>query len=66
VLTLAGAPADARFYSVYADYGNGLKFVRATGVEKTNVAGLRLTQAKKVAVAVTDKSGNESPLQVVK
>ncbi len=66
VLTLAGAPADARFYSVYADYGKGLKFVRATGVEKSNVAGLKLTTAKTVAVAVTDKSGNESPLQVVK
>jgi hypothetical protein len=66
VLTLSGAPSDARFYSVYADYGQGLSLVRATGVQRTNVAGLRLTAAKSVAVGVTDRTGFEGPLQTVK
>ena len=37
-----------------------------TGVERTNVAGLRLTLAKKVAVGVVDRTGNEGPLQSLK
>lgn len=66
VLTLDGAPRDARFYAVYADYGQGLKLVRSTGVARTSVSGLRLTTAKRVAVAVTDRTGLEGPLQTVK
>jgi uncharacterized lipoprotein YddW (UPF0748 family) len=66
MLVLNGAGKDARFYCVYADYGQGLRLVRATDVQRTNVAGLQLTKAKRILVSVTDKSGNESPLQTVR
>ena len=66
VLTLEGAGEDARYYAVYADTGDGLKLVRVTDARRTSVSGLALTRAKSVAVSVTDKAGNESPLQIVK
>ncbi|HXH61993.1 MAG TPA: family 10 glycosylhydrolase, partial [Fimbriimonadaceae bacterium] len=63
LLTLAGAGKDDRFYAIYADKGDGLQLVRETSVERTQIAGLGLSNATTVAVSIVDKSGNESTLQ---
>lgn len=66
VLTLNGASMDARFFAIYADFGQGLKLRKVTSTDRKSISGLQLTRAKSVKVSVTDYYGNESALQTVK
>ena len=65
-LTLSGASKDARFYAIYADYGQGLILKRVTSSKRSAISGLSLTKTWTVKVSVIDYYGNESPLQTVK
>ncbi len=65
-LTLRGADADARFYAIYADFGNGLQLIKVTSSGRGTITGLSLNDAEKVMVSIIDRAGNEGKLQKVK
>ena len=65
LLTLSGASADARFYAIYADFGDGATLIKVTSAARTSISGLRLSKANGVWVSVIDRVSNESPLQRV-
>ncbi|MCH7944648.1 MAG: family 10 glycosylhydrolase [Armatimonadetes bacterium] len=64
-LTLRGAYADARYYAVYADFGEGLDLIKVTSSGRGTLTGLSLNEAQTVMVSIVDRAGNESKLQTV-
>ncbi|MCH8977711.1 MAG: family 10 glycosylhydrolase [Armatimonadetes bacterium] len=66
LLSLGGATEDARFFAIYADYGNGMKLKKVTTARRTSISGLSLSKASAVKVSLIDLYGNEGQAQTVK